>query len=378
VPEPRHDAGGGVIGARPAMQEPAVAEQRAAAEQRAGTEEPVAVEQRAAVEQSAGTEEPTAVEERAAAQWLARRGNRGAAWRGRPAAVLASILLLAGVTGTALVLARHGASPRQPTGGNGQQSGTGQQSGPGQQIPAAAAARAKAVSWVVQQVSRATVVGCDPQVCTDLIKQRFPAGDLLPLGPQSNDPSGCGLVVVTPAIQAQFGNRLASVFAPAIIASFGSGPARIDIRLVFPGGTTGYRTVQQTYQRDRKAADRQLLTNSRVKLSATARRQLLSGDIDPRLPMLIATMVNWHPVRIVDFGGWSPGGGPASLLRWMDVAMVNRGAHLTGTASVSWVRSLIHKQRAQFRDARSQQVTLSTGQTVLRIEYLAPSPLSQP
>jgi hypothetical protein len=288
---------------------------------------------------------------------------------------------VAGVAGTVLVLSQHGAPPGQLTGGHadtGQQSGTSQQSGPGQQIPAAAAARALAVNWIVHQVSHATVVGCDPQVCTDLTSHGFPAGDVSPLGPQSNDPSCCGLVVVTPAVQAQFGNRLASVFAPAIIASFRSGQARIDVRLVFPGGTTGYRDVQQTYQQDRKAADRQLLTNSSIKLSATARRQLLSGDIDPRLPMLVATMVQVHPVRIVDFGGWSPGGGPASLLRWMDVAGVNRGAHLAPAAYLSWVRSLIHKQRAQFRHARSQQVKLSTGQTVVRIEYLAPSPLSQP
>jgi len=219
-------------------------------------------------------------------------------------------------------------------------------------------------------------VGCDPQVCAELIKQRFPAGDVLRLGPESNDPSGCGLVVVTPAIQAQFGNRLASVFAPAIIASFGSGNAKIDIRLVFPGGTRGYRAVQQTYQRDRKAADRQLLTNSRIKLSATARRQLLSGDIDPRLPMLIATMVQRHPVHIVGFGGSSPGGGPASLLRWVDVARVNRGAHLTPAAYLRWMQSLVHVQRAEYRPARSAQISSSAGLTVLRIEYLAPSPLS--
>jgi len=183
-------------------------------------------------------------------------------------------------------------------------------------------------------------------------------------------------VVVTPAIQAQFGNRLASVYAPAVIASFGSGKARIDIRLVPPGGIKGYRAAQQADLRARKAADAQLLTNSRIRFSATARKQLRSGDIDPRLPMLIATMIQRHPVRIVDFGGWSPGGGPASLLRWVDVARVNRGGHLTPAAYVRWVQSLIDAQRAGFRQVRSQQIRSSTGQTVVRIEYLAPSPLS--
>jgi hypothetical protein len=380
-PEPRPDTDNGLIGDRPAAtQQPAAAEQRAAAEQPAAKAQLAATEQPAAREQPADREQSAATEQRAGMRRSARRGSGRARWHWRTAAVLASILLVAGVAGTALVLARRGATPEQLTGGHGgagQQSGARQQTGPGQQLPAAATARAQAVGWILREVSRATVVGCDTQVCNDLINQRFPAGDVLRLGPESNDPSGCGLVVVTPAIQAQFGNRLASVFAPAVIASFGSGNAKIDIRLVFPGGTTGYRAVQQTYQHDRKVADRELLTNSRIKLSATARRQLLSGDIDPRLPMLIAAMVQRHPVHIMGFGGSSPGGGPASLLRWVDVARVS-GTHLTGAAFLGWVQSLIHVQRAEYRHARIQQGTSSTGQTVLRIEYLAPSPLSQP
>ena len=42
--------------------------------------------------------------------------------------------------------------------------------------------------------------------------------------------------------------------------------------------------------------------------------------IDPRLPQLLAIMADSHPVRIVDFVNQSPGGGPASLLRSVDLA----------------------------------------------------------
>ena len=278
-------------------------------------------------------------------------------------AVVAAVALVA-VIPTAF--SQRGASPRQVTA-----------SSTNQQVPAAAAARAQAISWILREVTHAAVVGCDPQVCAELADRGFPARNLLVFGPQSKDPTGAGLVVVTPAIRAQFGNRLASIYAPAIIASFGSGTAKIDIRLVTPGGTKGYRAAQQTDLHARKAADAQLLTNSRIKFSATARAQLLSGDIDPRLPMLITAIVSRHPVHIVDFGGWSPGGGPASLLRWVDLATVDRG-HLTGAAYLRWMRSFIKLQRAQFLPARSEQVTLPAGQSVLRIEYLAPSPLSQP
>ena len=191
------------------------------------------------------------------------------------------------------------------------------------ELAAEAAARKQAVTWIARQVSRAAVVSCDPQVCADLVSAGFPAGNLLTLGPTSNDPLGSALVVATGPVRAQYGSRLASVYAPATIASFGSGTARIDIRLVYPGGAAGYGAVQRTALRARKTADAELLANSHIEASATARAQLLSGDVDPRLPQLLAIMAESHPVRIVDFVDQSPGGGPASLLRSADLATVS-------------------------------------------------------
>src|SRR5205814_1033942 len=124
---------------------------------------------------------------------------------------------------------------------------------------------------------------CDAQVCTDLESRGFPGASLLIIGPQSNDPLGANLVVSTAAVRAQLRNRLASVWAPAIIAAFGSGNARIEIRLQFPGGAKSYRALQGTYARARKLIDAQLLTNRSIKLSTTAKVQLRGGNIDPRL-----------------------------------------------------------------------------------------------
>ncbi len=219
-------------------------------------------------------------------------------------------------------------------------------------------------------------MSCDSQVCTDLADKGFPSANLLTLGPGSADPLDSDLVVATADIRAQYGARLASVYAPVIIASFGSGNARIDIRWVYPGGTAKYRAVQRADLRARKAADAQLLTNSHVTLSAVARTQLLSGDIDPRLPLLIATMAYYHPLHIVDFVDQSPGGGPASLLRSVDLATGYSVAHLTHAAYLGWMRRFIDAQRAPYRPAWRQQLTLHTGQAVLRIGYGAPSPLS--
>ena len=287
-------------------------------------------------------------------------------WRSRTAPILTSILLVAGA-GLALILLLRGASSEQPTGGH---------AGTSQELAAEAAARTLAVTWILHQVSRAAVVSCDSQVCADLAGRGFPPGNLLTLGPGSNDPLGSDLVVATAAIRAQYGGRLASVYAPAIIATFGSGNARIDIRLVFPGGTAKYRAVQRAALRARKAASAQLLVNSHVTLSAAARRQLLSGEIDPRLPLLIAAMAASHPVHIVGFVDQSPGGGPASLLRSVDFATTDGAAHLARGAYLNWMRAFIDVQRAEYRPAWCQQVTLRHGRAALRIGYGAPSPLS--
>jgi len=179
-------------------------------------------------------------------------------------------------------------------------------------------------------------------------------------------------VVATAAVRNQFGSRL-DVYAPAIIATFGTGNAMIEIRWAYPGGAAAYNTDLPAMLRQRKVYDAQLLTNSRVELSATARAQLLSGQVDPWLPDLIAIMAQSHPLSIVDFASQSPGGGPASLLRWMDLATNVPKAHLTRAAYLGWMRWFISGQRAEYRPDWVQQVA---GQAVLRIGFGAPSPLN--
>ena len=295
-----------------------------------------------------------------------RRRKNGRMSRRRRAAVLLTVMVLvAGAGGLAFTVSRRGAASERLTGGGVQIS----------QLTAEAAARTQAISWVLRQVSPAAVVSCDAQVCEDLANSGFPSSDLLPLGPASNDPLGSDLVVATATIRDQFGSRLA-LYAPAVIASFGAATARIDIRWVYPGGAGAYRAALPAALRVRKAAGAQLLANGNIGLSPAARAQLLSGQVDPRLPLLLVIMAHSHPLRIVDFASQSPGGGPASLLRWADVATAVPAAHLTRAAYLGWMRSFLGTQRAEYRPVWVQQVTLRTGQAVLRIGYGAPSPLS--
>ena len=293
-----------------------------------------------------------------------RRGIGRTRLRRRAVALLSVIVLVGGASGLAYALSRRGPSERL----------AGRHAGTSQGLATEAAIRTQAITWILHQVSRAALLSCDSQVCADLARRGFPSANLLPLGPLSNDPLGSNLVVATADVRAQFRSRLASVYAPAIIASFGSGNARIDIRLVY-SGSENYRAAQSAALHAREADDAQLLTNGNIMLSATARAQLLAGDVDPRLPLLIVLMAASHPLRIVDFESQSPGGGPASLLRWADFATAVPAAHLTPSAYAGWIRALIDAQRAQYRPAWAEQVTLPNGQGVLRIGYAAPSPL---
>jgi hypothetical protein len=292
----------------------------------------------------------------------ARHGTGRTRRRWQAAAAVTALLLVAGAGAAAFILTRPGAPPKRPTG-----------SAPSisPQLAADAKARKDAVTWILHQVSPAATVGCNTQVCTDLVNGGF--SNVLPIGLGSNDPLGCNLVV---DIGHQFGSRMASVYAPVILASFGSGSAKVDIRWAYPDGTVAYNADERSALVARKKADVQLLKNSRIRLSAIARAQLRSGYIDPILPVLIAEMAHYHPVRIVDFVNQSPGGGPASLLRSVDLATAHNGTHLTPAAYVRWIHRVLHTQQSVFRPAWSPQIKLPTGQAV-RIGYTAPSPLSQ-
>jgi predicted Ser/Thr protein kinase len=295
------------------------------------------------------------------------RGSGGrVSWRWWAAALLALVLLAGGGGGLTLFLSRDGPPAK------GQAEGS---AGGSPELAAEAAARAQAVAWILHQVSRAEIVSCDYQVCAELAQGGFP--DVQTLGPGSYDPLGSQLIVATAAIRAQFGSRLASVYAPAVIASFGSGNAKIEIRETYGNaGASGFRAAVRADLQLRKTSDAELLTNRNLKVSAAARAELLNGGVDPRLPTLIAAMADTHPVRIVDFGDPSPGGGPASLLRSMDLATNVAAAHLAALAYVRWMEGLVDAQRTEYLPASCEQVTLPGGEAVLRIEFDAPSPLS--
>jgi hypothetical protein len=245
--------------------------------------------------------------------------------------------------------------------------------GSGRADPASATiARGDAAGWIVGQVSPGAIVACDPVMCSALQARGFPAGSLLALGPSAGDPLGSAVVVATAAVRDQFGRRLTSVYAPVVLASFGSGSALVQVLVTAPDGAAAYRVAQQADLRARRAAGRQLVDNPRIACPAQVRSELLAGDVDARLLITLAALAAEHPVSILSFGDRGPGASPGVPLRAAEVA---GPAGPDGASYLSSSLAFLRAQHAPFLASTISTARLASGKTVLRVGFAAPSPL---
>jgi hypothetical protein len=232
----------------------------------------------------------------------------------------------------------------------------------------AAAARQRASAWIDREVASNIVVGCDLEMCGELQRSGFPAARLLPLQPSAPDPLGAQLVVATPVIRNQFGTRLASIYAPLVIASFGSGAERVDVRFIAPDGSGAFEAKLAAYRQERIAAGRQLLTNSRVQASVSARQQLAAGQVDPRLLVTLSTLADLMPLKLIAFEDLSPGASTDVPLRG---AEIGAGA----PAGLSAMAAFMRAQQGEFAPAVARITQDASGRHVFIVRYDAPGPM---
>jgi hypothetical protein len=206
-------------------------------------------------------------------------------------------------------------------------------------------------------------------MCAALQANGLAASRLIMLGTAAADPLGSDLVVATPVLRSQFGGRLASVYAPAVIASFGSGAGRIDIRAVAPDGAAAYNSALTADRDARIAAGRQLMGNRRITMSAADRAEFRAGRVDPRLLSTLAALAAQHPVRILALGDPSPGANATVPLRSAEIAPARAGVHTT--ARLRSMLTFLQAQRLPFLPMRAVLV----GKSALSVEYAAPGPL---
>ena len=239
------------------------------------------------------------------------------------------------------------------------------------------AIRTLAAAWVARQVAPDAIVACDPVMCSALKAHKFPERNLRVLRPASPYPLSSTVVIATARVRDQFGSSLSSAYAPEALTSFGTGIAGITIRVTAQHGAVSYKSALKADVHERMLDGASLLGIKGIRFSATARALLAAGKVDTRLMFTITHLARHHRVYVWDFGGSVPGASPNISLRMVDVSKT-----ATGRMSSAYVRSIMlavmQGQFPPFRPMRAWQTRLAGGQTVLRIEFPAPSPLELP
>lgn len=287
------------------------------------------------------------------------------AWRGWLAPAASAVLVAAVISGSVavsrLVLGAH--APRRPAAASG--SGG---------VPAEAAA------WVATQVSRSAAVSCDPLMCQALEARGIPAARLDVMRPHGAGRLDSAVIVATPAVRRELGRRLGSFYAPVVIASFGSGGARIEVRVTAPDGAPAYIGALRADLANRISSGAQMLRSPRITMSAAARRQVLAGCVDSRLLITIVSMTGPNsvepvPLTVLAFGDPGPGAGAGSPLRSAELAPTGNTDPASSAFTVRQMIRFLDQQQPPYAPAWAAMMRLPSGQAVLRLEFAEPTPL---
>jgi hypothetical protein len=228
-----------------------------------------------------------------------------------------------------------------------------------------AATRNQAAAWVAQQVSPTAMVSCDPVMCRALKAHGVPAADLRSLAPNTSTLLGSQVVVATADVRKQFGGSLTSG-APVMLASFGSGNARIDVRVIASHGAATYLAQFRADQQLRKSNSSALLTLAHITISPTARGQLAAGMVDSRLMFLLSFLTTAGRLDVVAFGDSGPGA---------TAGMPFRSLTLAGSvADLHSILASLPTAPTTYRPAHTMMMRRGS-RSELVIEFSAPSPL---
>jgi len=301
--------------------------------------------------------------------WLQRRMEK-TRWRVLAGLLIAAILFGAGAVTVALTRHTPASSPSGASQGGGTTGGV--PGNGGGALAAVTAARKHAAAWVAQQVNSDEVVGCDPIMCAALEAVHIQANRLLMLAPSQQDPLGSEILLDTATLRSQFGARLETVYAPVSLAAFGTGAARVEVRVVAPDGARHYLAELAGDVAARKSAGAEMLHNHSIHATPAARRQLAAGEVDTRLMEMLVTLSSSHPVDIISFGTNQAGASPGVPLRSAEIAGAP-GPGSTPAASVQALRRFLIAQQTTYHPSVIAVVKTTSRRTVLEVEYPAPS-----
>ena len=232
-----------------------------------------------------------------------------------------------------------------------------------------------ASAWVATQVGHGVLVACDRAMCDALTAHGCPGRNLRLIRPGSSAPPHAQVLVVTPVVQREFGRSITTKWAPVALASFGDQGTSISARLEAPHGAARYEAALKADLQARKAHGAGLLNNPHVSAAATARKQLLTGQVDSRLIVVLTALGSRHPIRILDFGAAAPGTSAGIPLRIAHLAQGYAAAGMPTSAYVRFLSMQLNIEPGMYKPEFSGLGRDAAGTLTFQIKFPAPSPL---
>jgi hypothetical protein len=319
-------------------------------------------------------------------RWQPPRGTGGGGWHHRTAILVAMGSVLLAAAGVIICLSLRSTPATPSSGGQSSPKATAPPTGkPSAHAtkppppadpnpPGLAASRRQAAAWIARQVAPGTVVACDPQTCPALTAGGISAAQQVRVAMNSQSLSSASIVVVTPELRTLFSTldpSLGNTVAHEVLARFGE----ITIQVVWPAGAAAYRAALSQNLEARIQLGGQLLSSGHVSASPTAQDELSAGDVDSRILLALQAVANQQPIHVVGFSDSGPGAAPGIPFRTIYLAETDPSA---GMSPPAYLHSLVAALRAyatSHAGTKPMQYTLADGQTVIRIEYAAPSPV---
>jgi len=290
-----------------------------------------------------------------------------------------TVLLFVTAAGTTVALLRQHGGGKPAVGGGAGARGAGGAGGAGgwsgvTALAAAADSRAAAARWVSREITRGAIIGCDTVMCDALIKSGVPSADLLVITPSSQDPLGVDVVIATAVLESQFGSRLSTEYAPAVLASFGTGKTRVQVREVAAYGASAYRLALNRDLAARELLGTQLIGNKRIALPVGAKTEFAAGQVDPRLLITLPALAQRHPIRVLAFYDRAPGASSGVPLAGVRLAGWDPEAGLPAHAYLRWLVSFLRSQRSVYR-AADVATTWRHGRAIVSVRFARPNPI---
>ena len=230
-----------------------------------------------------------------------------------------------------------------------------------------AKAESEAATWIAGEVSDGATIGCDPAGCPALLARGVAASRLVTLGPDLAGVRKATVIAVPAATSAPGVDQ----DAPGLVAAFGTGSARVEVRAVSAGGAAGYQSAWRSDLSARTSAGTQLLGNPRLRFAPGDAALLRAGKVDARVLATLATLSTQYKLRVAAFTDAAPGALP--LFR----GVVFTGIVTAGNGAVSFQQALalVGQQHGDYRPAHAAVATQASGKPALTLRFTSPSPL---